>query len=75
MRHELDPIGREHIEERRLLVVAVGVFRITRQTIAFLALCRVGLDSRKKAAADHLGIRLQKRKPVSVAIARQFVQP
>ena len=60
MRHELDPICCEHIEERSLLVIAIGILRIARQAVSFLALVGIRLDSREKPAADDLRIRLQK---------------
>ena len=74
MGHELDPVRRKHIEERSLLVIAIRVFRIRRQAISLLALCRVRLDASKKAAADYLRIRIQERKSAPVPVARQFVQ-
>ena len=47
IRHELNPICCEHVEERRFLVIAVGIFRIARQAKPIEAFCRIRLDSRE----------------------------
>ena len=43
MVHELNPKGREDIEERRFLVITVGFLHVTGQTIALFAYFGIGL--------------------------------
>ena len=66
MRHELNPEGRDHVEERRLLVIAV-------RAITVVAGGGIRLVAGKEAPADDLGIGGQQRNapalPVHGAIA------
>src|SRR5271165_6155726 len=54
VRHELNPVGGKHIEERRFLVIAVCVRRIVRKSEACVTGAWVRLRTREQLAADHL---------------------
>jgi hypothetical protein len=71
--HELDPERGQHVEERRLLVVAAGVDRRARQAVALAALLGFGLRAGEQPAADHLGIGLEQVEAVAVTVARELL--
>ena len=70
MGHELDPERGEHIEERRLAIIAVGVGR-TRRALAGVAVGRPRLVAGEEPAADHLRVGLEERDAVAVAVLRR----
>ena len=72
--HELDPERRQHIEERRLLVVALGLFCATSQAVTFTTFVRLRLRAREQLPADHLRVWLQQPYSISMAILRQLIQ-
>ena len=71
--HELDPERGEHVEERRLLVVAAGVGRRARQAVALAALLGLatagGVNSRRLITC---GIGLEQAEAVAVPVAREL---
>ena len=73
--HELDPEGGEHIEEGRLLVIAVGVLGVSGLAMAVGAGGAVGLDTGKEFATDDLGIGGQERQAVAMPIAGDGGEP
>ena len=74
MGHELDPEGGEHVEEGRLLVVAVPILRKLRLAVPVGAGGRIRLGPREQPAADDLRVGLQEREPIAVPVAGDFIQ-
>ncbi len=68
VRHELDPVGGENVEERRLLVVAIGVGGIVGKSETRIAGGRVGLRTGEQLAADELRVRSQQTDASAVAV-------
>src|SRR5918992_5398193 len=54
--HKLDPEGGQHVNMRRLLIVAVRLRRVGRQSMSVAALACGGLNASEKFPADHLRI-------------------
>src|SRR5437773_1750935 len=75
MRHELDPECSQNVQDRRLLVVAVGLDRVARQTFPFIAPFGMRLCAGEKLAADHLRIGFERAQAITVSILRQELLP
>nr|WP_281274431.1 hypothetical protein [Halomonas nitroreducens] len=66
MGHELDPEGRQHVEEGRLAIVAVGLGGVAGQAAALVAQLGSRLRPGEQPLADALGIGGHQVEPVAV---------
>ena len=74
VRVELNPERREHVEERRLFVIAVRVFGVAGLAVAVVARRAVGLRPREQHSADDLWIRRHQRQAAALAILRELIE-